>query len=127
MKFIVYSLKILFINIVVSLSFFQGIYSFDQYDVDPEDAWAESIISVSWSDWFDILDIIFDKFTEYIFAIIALVLIAMFVYVGYLFITSSWDEAQFKKAWKTFVYTIIWIIIIVLSWWAVKLVTTIWI
>jgi hypothetical protein len=56
-----------------------------------------------------------------------LILIGVFIYVGYLFITSSWDEAQFKKAWKTFVYAIIWIIIIILSWGTVKLITTIWI
>jgi hypothetical protein len=45
--------------------------------------------------------------------------------VGYLFITSSWDEAQFKKAWKTFVYAIIWIVIIIVSFSVIKLISTI--
>lgn len=106
---------------------FWNVSAFNESDVDPESAWAKSIISLGWGDWFDILDNIFDKFTEYIFAVIAVILIGVFIYVWYLFITSDWDEAQFKKAWKTFVYAIIWIVIIILSWWAVKLVTSVWI
>lgn len=126
MKFGLNSIKILILNLLISLNFFQIIYSFDESDVDPESADAKSIIDAS-GEWFDILDNIFNKFTEYIFDVIALILIGVFIYVGYLFITSSWDEAQFKKAWKTFVYAIIWIIIIILSWGTVKLITTIWI
>lgn len=127
MKFILNTIKYLIISLSIFLSFIQVNYSFDEEDINPESAGADSIITVWWDSWFDILDTIFDKFTEYIFAVIALILIGVFIYIWYLFITSSWDEAQFKKAWKTFVYTIIWIVIIILSWWAVKLITTVWI
>lgn len=127
MRFILNAIKYSIISLSIFLSFIQVNYTFDEEDVNPESAWADSIITVSGSSGFDILDIIFDKFTEYIFAVIALILIGVFIYIWYLFITSSWDEAQFKKAWKTFIYTIIWIVIIVLSWWAVKLITTVWI
>lgn len=98
----------------------------DASSIDPESAWATSIVDSSGT-WFSLLDNIFAKVNEYIFAVMALILIGVFIYVWYLFITSDWDEAQFKKAWKTFIYAIIWIIIIILSWWAVKLITTIWI
>lgn len=118
------------INIIKTLLLcfvFSKAYSFSESDVDPESAWAKSIISLWWWDWFEILDNIFDGFTEYIFAVIALIIIGVFIYVWYLFITSDWDEAQFKKAWKTFIYAVIWIVVIILSWWAVKLVTSVWI
>lgn len=113
--------------LLIAISFFLKINAFDKSDVNPESADATSILNVWWWDGFEILDNIFAKATEHIFAIIALILIAVFIYIGFLFITSEWDEAQFKKAWKTFVYTIIWIVVIVLSLWAVKLVTSIWI
>lgn len=127
MKFVLNTIKFSIISIAIFFNFIQVNYSFDEDDVNPESAGADSIITVWWDSGFDILDTIFDKFTEYIFAVIALILISVFIYVGFLFITSSWDEAQFKKAWKTFIYTIIWIVIIILSWGVVKLITTVWI
>ena len=125
MKIFWRSLKIF---IIISVIFFKNLLvngSFDWSDVDPWSAWATSIINSWGSSGFTIIDTIFKKITEHLFSVIALILIGVFIYIGYLFLTSEWDEAQFKKAWKSFVYVIIWIVIIVLSWWVVKLVTTV--
>lgn len=114
--------------ILIQLFALTNAFAVTKWQIDPEKSWADSIITLkSNTDAFEIMDKIFDKFRYYIFAFIALILIGEFIYIWYLFITSEWDEAQYKKAWKTFIYTIIWIIIIILAWAAVKLVTTIWI
>jgi hypothetical protein len=115
------SLKILFLLIINKLMFI-NIFAFSENDIDPN---TDSIISVWWSGWFDLLDNIFSWIIEHIFWVLAIILIGVFIYVWYLFITSSWDEAQFKKAWKTFVYAIIWIVIIILSFSVIKLISTI--
>jgi hypothetical protein len=47
MKFGLNSIKILILNLLISLNFFQIIYSFDESDVDPESADAKSIIDAS--------------------------------------------------------------------------------
>lgn len=76
--------------------------------------------------WTNVLDSIFAKIVDYTFWLLALIAVAIFIYIWYLFITSSWNEEQFKKAWKMTMYTVIWLAIISLSWWMVKLVTTLW-
>ncbi len=124
-KFLI-SLKILFILITNKL-IASNVFAFDAYDIDPENDGAESIINLSWSTWFSLLDKIFAWIVNHIFWVLAVILIGVFIYVWYLFITSSWDEAQFKKAWKTFVYAIIWIIIIILSFSVIKLISKVWI
>lgn len=115
------SLKILFL-LIINKFIFISIFAFDKDDIDPN---HESIIDIGWSDWFDLLDNIFAWITNHIFGVLAVILVGVFIYIWYLFITSSWDEAQFKKAWKTFIYTIIWIIVIILSFGVIKLITTI--
>lgn len=117
----------LFVLIVTNLNLF-FVNALSESDIDPERSNADSIISISWdSSASSILNKIFDKIIDYVFSLIALIIIGVLIYTWYLFITSSWDEAQFKKAWKTFIYAVIWIIIILLSWSVVKLVTTLWI
>ncbi len=114
-------LKILFL-LIINKFIFVSIFAFDKDTIDPH---HESIIDVGWSDWFDLLDNIFSWITDHIFWVLAVILIGVFIYIWYLFITSSWDEAQFKKAWKTFIYAIIWIIVIILSFSLIKLISTI--
>lgn len=87
--------------------------------------WSETIIKVWWDTWTDLIDNIFNTIISYIFWLTALVAVAVFIYIGYLFITSGWNEEQSKKAWKTLLYAIIWIAVISLSWGIVKLITTI--
>nr|MDD3720145.1 hypothetical protein [Candidatus Gracilibacteria bacterium] len=72
----------------------------------------------------NVLDSIFAKIVDYTFGLLALIAVAIFIYIGYLFITSSGNEEQFKKAWKMTMYTVIGLAIISLSWGMVKLVTT---
>ena len=121
MQKLLISLKILFL-LILNKFMFVSIFAFDETDIDPN---TDSIINVWWAGWFDLLDNIFAWITEHVFGVLAIILIGVFIYVGYLFITSSWDEAQFKKAWKTFVYAIIWIVIIIVSFSVIKLISTI--
>ncbi|MFA5917271.1 MAG: hypothetical protein WC850_03515 [Candidatus Gracilibacteria bacterium] len=115
------SIKILFL-LIVSNFVFINIFAFNENSIDPN---TNSIISVGGSGGFDLLDNIFSGIIDHIFGVLAVILIGVFIYVGYLFITSSGDEAQFKKAWKTFVYAIIGIVIIILSYSVIKLISTI--
>lgn len=121
MQKLLISLKILFL-LIINKFIFISIFAFNENDIDPN---TNSIINVWWAGWFDLLDNIFAWITEHVFWVLAIILIGVFIYVWYLFITSSWDEAQFKKAWKTFVYAIIWIVIIIVSFSVIKLISTI--
>lgn len=114
--------KLLYIFLSI-FGYINNVLAVSKTQIDPK---QDSIINVSWgTNAFNMLDTIFKKITSHIFSVLALIIIGVFIYIWFLFITSDWDEAQFKKAWKTLVYTIIWIVIIILSWWAVKLMTTI--
>lgn len=111
----------LFLNsIFVYFFLYSSWYCFDKEDVLPQN------VPITYSED-DVLWSVLKKILDYVFWLMPLIIIGMFIYIWYLFITSSWDEAQFKKAWKTLVYTVIWLIIISVSWYVVKLVSSVWI
>ncbi len=110
---------LLFISYLFSSIF---VYADLQTDIIPD--WP-SIIKPGDKTWTWVIDSIFKTIVDYTFWLLALITIWVFVYIGYLFITSSWNEEQFKKAWKMLMYAVIGLVVIGLSWGIVKLVTTI--
>lgn len=101
----------------------QNIFA-SETDIIPD---FRSIFSFWWWSGTWMIDRLVNAFISNIFSLLALVVITIFIYIWFLFITSSWDPAQFKKAWKIFMYTIIWMVVIVLSLGVVRLITSIWI
>jgi len=84
----------------------------------------DSIINITWW-WTSMVDNIINSVIWNMFSLLSVVVIWIFIYVWFLFITSSGDKEQFKKAWKIFLYTIIWLVIIILSLWVVRLISSI--
>lgn len=115
-------MKIIVSLIVLITSFVSVFAAYDEKDIIP---WWNSIINTN-ETWTWVIDGIFRIIVDYTFWLLALIVISVFLYIGYLFITSSWSEEKFKKAWKMFMYAIIWLAVTSLAWWIVKLVTTIW-
>lgn len=116
-------MKYLLTLISLLVSFLSSYAAYNENDIIPDQ--STSIVKPTW-DWTWVIDSIFKAIIDYTFWFLALITIAVFIYIGYLFITSSWNEEQFKKAWKMLMYAVIWLAIVWLSWWVVKLVTTIW-
>jgi len=63
----------------------------------------------------DDIGIIFTDLINWFAWFIAVVSVVMGLYSGFLFITSSGDEAKLKKARDTFIYTIIGIVVAIIS------------
>ncbi len=78
---------------------------------------------VSW-DWTETLTNVLVSFKTFLFSILALVAVWVFLYFWFNLIINRWNEEEFKKTLMWFMYAIIWLAIIPLSWWVVKIVTT---
>lgn len=61
---------------------------------------------------------------DFLFAILWVVTIWVFLYFGFKLISSRWNEEELKKTLMWFLYAVIWLAIIPLAWWAVKLIWT---
>lgn len=61
---------------------------------------------------------------DFLFSILWLVAIWVFLYFWFKLIIARWNEEDFKKALMWFLYAVIWLAIIPLAWWAVKIIST---
>jgi hypothetical protein len=59
-----------------------------------------------------------------IFWLLALVSIAVFIFIWAKLIMAKWNPEEFKKALMQFIYAVIWLAVIALSWGLVKLVSS---
>ena len=74
----------------------------------------------------EIIDII-DIFTfakESIFWLLALIAITVFIVLWTKLIMAKWNAEELKKVLMQFVYSVIWLAIVAISWAAVKLVSS---
>lgn len=67
---------------------------------------------------------IFDLIKESIFWLLALISIAVFIFIWARLIMAQWNPEEFKKALMQFIYAIVWLAVIAISWGAVKLVSS---
>lgn len=58
---------------------------------------------------------VFSSAKTIIFTVVSVVAVAMFLYTWFQVIMSFWKPDEFKKAFKTFLYTIIWLVIVALA------------
>ena len=75
------------------------------------------------STWLSLLDEVFFFIKNSISDLIMLISISVFLYIWIKLVISRWNPEEFKKGIMHFVYAIIWIVIISISWAAVKLVS----
>lgn len=76
------------------------------------------------ADWTDVLTQVAVYVKDFLFAILWVITIWVFLYFGFKLVISRWNEEEFKKALMWFVYAVVWLAIIPLAWWAVKLIWT---
>ncbi len=72
----------------------------------------------------DLLFSIFEYIRESIFWLLALISITVFIFIWARLVMAKWNPEDFKKALMQFIYAIVWIAVIALSWAAVKLVSS---
>lgn len=82
-----------------------------------------STIWVTWN-WLGSVDQVFVYWKSLFFTLISIITIATFMYLWYVIITSKWNEEEYKTALKWFVYAVIWLAVIPLSWWLIKIITS---
>ena len=58
-----------------------------------------------------------------IFNVILIIPVVMVVWIGVRMATARWNPEEFKKAWMHFIYLILWLFIVFVSWWVVRLVS----
>ena len=80
-------------------------------------------IWVTW-EWLSPLTQVIIYIKDFMFYILWIIAVWVFLYFGFKLTIARWDEEEFKKTLLWFVYAIVWLAIIPLAWWAVKIVTT---
>lgn len=90
-----------------------------------------SIIPDSWNNvvvnqksWDDLLFSVIEYVRESIFWLLALIAITVFIFIWARLVIARWNQEEFKKAIMHFVYAVVWIALVALSWAAVKLVSS---
>ncbi len=74
-------------------------------------------------DWNYILFLL-EYVRDSIFGLLALIGIAAFLFIGIRLVMAKWNPEEFKKAIMHFIYAIVWIVVVTLSWVAVSLVSS---
>jgi len=101
----------------------QQTLGFGKNDIIPQ---GESIVSTSslpGGTWF--LDGIADYIKDTIFGILVIIVIGMFLYIGFKLIIARWQAEEFSKAMKSLVYVVVWLFVISIAWTAVRLISSI--
>ena len=115
--------KIIYFIFFVLLSLnFQTIFSNLQDQlIKSTDWWVVKIWW--WSTTSSILSPLFVWFKTETMMIVTFLVVAAFIYIGIKMSTARWNPDEFKKAWLHLVYIIIWVFVIFMAWWAVRLVS----
>lgn len=103
-----------------------GYFSFFQtYAIDLQSSMLpnDNTVGVD-AEWTWVLNQIFVYVKNFMFAILWLIAIWVFLYFWFKLISSRGNEEEFKKALMWFVYAIIWLAIIPLAWWVVRLIVS---
>jgi hypothetical protein len=67
---------------------------------------------------------IFEYIRDSIFGLLALITITVFIYIWARLLMARWNPEEFKKVLMHFIYAIVWLVIIALSWWIIRMVSS---
>ncbi len=81
------------------------------------------ITNVANTNWKKSINSLFVYWKETIFWVLALIVIWVFLYLWFKIIMARWKPEELKKAFLMLIYTIIWLLIVSLSWVLVAFIT----
>ncbi len=84
---------------------------------------SNNTVGVTW-EWVWALTQVAVYTKNFLFSIVWVITIWVFLYFWFRLIIARWNEEEFKKALMWFLYAVIWLAIIPIAWWAVKLIAT---
>ena len=89
------------------------------------DNWFENIVIDETNTGKNLLFSIFQYVKNSLFDLLAIIAISAFIFIWAKLIMARWNPEEFKKALMHFIYAIIWLTVVAISWAAVKLVVSI--
>lgn len=89
----------------------------------PTNNW-ENIVTTNSPEWKDFLFSIFEYIKDSIFWLLAFITISVFLFIWAKLIIARWNPEEFKKGLMQFIYAIVWLLFIALSWALVTLVSS---
>lgn len=75
--------------------------------------------------WEELVFSLLEYWKDSIFGLLAIIAITVFIFIWARLVIARWNPEEFKKALMNFVYAIVWLAIVAISWAAVKLVSSI--
>lgn len=106
----------------ISLIHFNFVKAGLQSDMLPV-KWNKTVVATS-NTWETPLNNVFKFIKDFLFDILWIIAVWVFLYFWFKLIAARWNPEEFKKVLMGFVYAIVWLAIIPLAWWAVKLVSS---
>lgn len=88
-----------------------------------EDA-TSTVSDISSNDWIKMLQTLLQWAKNEITSIIWILSVWIFIFIWIRIMMARWNPDEFKKAILHFVYAVIWVFIVFMAWWLVKLVST---
>jgi hypothetical protein len=126
-------MKKLYLYIIVFISSFYSLVSFakngDTSLIEKMSPKWKSIVKVTpsttWEDWLSALDNLLNIIRDIMFGILPTFAVLVFLFIWAKLFMARWNQEEFKKSLMWFVYAAVWMAIIPLAWWVIKLLTTI--
>lgn len=113
-------------NIVVLILIQLWIYNSVWAKIGKEDIiprWNSITPAGALPSWTGFLDGLAEYIKESIFGIMVLIIIWMFLFIGFRLIIARGQPEEFGKAMKSLVYVIVWIFVVSIAWLAVRLIS----
>ncbi len=122
-------IKILFLSFVLTSSVFAEWKGDLRSSMNPINwVWVNNQVlsaatgEITWDE--NVLTTLFGYVRDFIFDLVWIAAIGVFLYFGFKMISAQWNPEELKKVMIWFLYAVIWLAIIPLSWALVKLVSS---
>jgi type IV secretory pathway VirB2 component (pilin) len=83
-----------------------------------------SLPTTSGNDWLSMLSQILAWLKSEFMTVVWILVIWVFIYIGFRFVVARWNPEEFKKAWSHLIYAVIWLFFIFIAWWLVKIISS---
>ena len=109
---------------LTSLIYFLSIINISFANLENKIIPEQTLVINNSKSWKSLLFSILEYIRDSIFWLLVLIAIAVFIYIWSKLLMARWNPEEFKKALMHFVYAIVGLVIIALSWWVVKIVSS---